>query len=207
MAPSRKSVHKTSRKASKAAGRGPLLKRIRKLEKTIGQKNLASFLGVSARSVRRYKQGTRRPIPSVLLRLRRIERVSKGLRKTKSIKRKGVRKAKIEREHPEVTYFEARKDYDIAKTEHIELIDIHLEDVPGLIEYLEYEGCAVAYFIVNGTEGRKEVHYSSEAALLSDFKEGWRGILRDVMDRYDFILKTIDLIGIISHAPSPEEGS
>ena len=206
MPPSRKSFP-NSRKTSSKAGRAATLKRIKKLEERVGQKALASFLGVSSRSVRRYKQGTRRPGPEVLVRLRRAERYAKGLRKTKSIKRKSARKEKIIKEHPEVIYFEKRQDFKLSETEHIDLIDIHVEDIPGLIEYLQHEGCDAAFFIVSGFDKRgEEQFYSSEVMDLEDFAESWEAVLAELLARYDFTPTRIDLIGIMHNAPTAQEG-
>lgn len=213
MPPSRKSFP-NPRKAFKKAGRGASLKkRIKTLEARIGQKGVAKFLGVSPRSVRRYKQGTRKPGSEVLVRLRRSERVAKGLRRTKSIKRKAARKAKIILEHPEVLYFEARKAYFEAETGHIELHDVHVADIEGLIAYLREEGCDAAFFVVKGIDSstleegfkREERFFSSEIMAIDDFAEDWRQVLAELLAQYGIIVKQIDLIGIKYNAPAPQK--
>jgi len=205
---SRKSF-RTSRKAfNKAGRRTSLKKRIEKIESRIGQKHLAEMLGVSPRSVRRYKQGTRIPRYGTIFKIKRIEKVAKGIRKTKSIKRKARRAEKIVKEHPEIIYFETRQEFKYAETEHIILRDIHFEDIDGLLGYLSVEGCEAAYFVVKGidTTTRKEVFYSTEIMSLDDFSSAWEESLQGILEKYDFSVSQIDLIGIRYNAPSTQEG-
>lgn len=165
------------------------------------------MLGVSPRSIRRYKDGTRKPRRDVVFKLGRIVRVAKGIRRTKSVKRKRARTEKILREHPEVTYFEKRESFKFAETEHIDLIDIRVSDIPQLLEYLTFEGCDAAYFVVRGVDSKgAERYYSSEIMSVDDFEENWEEVLSSLLMQYDLTVKQIDLIGIKYHAPTPQTG-
>jgi transcriptional regulator with XRE-family HTH domain len=207
MSPSRKSFP-NPRKASSKAGRGSFSKaRIKKLEERIGQVNLAKMLGVSTRSIRRYKEGTREPRADIYYKLRRVERAGKGIRKTKSIKRKKARAEKITREHPEIRYFEKRESYSAAETDHVIITDVHVEDIDGLISYLSDEGCESAFFVVSGIDSKgNEQFYSTEVMVLDNFSKNWERLLQEILDRYDFTLQKLDLVGIKYHAQTPQKG-
>ena len=166
------------------------------------------MLGVSPRSVRRYKEGTRAPRKDILFKLSRVAKASKGFRKTKSVKRRRARAEKIIREHPEVIYFETRKSFKYAETEHIDLFNIRVEDVDALIEYLTWEGCEAAYFVIHGIDSKtkEERCYSSEVMSLEDFSEAWREELSSLLQQYGMRITQIDLIGIKYHAPSSQAG-
>ena len=206
MPPAHKSVKHQNPSRKRAAGRAALSKRIKTLEKRIGQRNLANMLGVSPRSIRRYKDGTRKPRKDIRFKIGRIERAAKGLRRTKSIKRKTRRAEKIVREHPEVTYYEKRKSFEFSETEHIDLLNIHVADVDGLLEYLRDEGCDMAFFVIRGIDEKtgKDRWYSSEIMVLDDFSEQWREELSGLMMQYNMKVTQIDLIGIKHNAPTPE---
>jgi transcriptional regulator with XRE-family HTH domain len=195
------------RKASIKAGRRASLKaKIVKLEKKVGQKALARMLGVSPRSIRRYKKGTRYPNYAIRYKIGRAGKVSKGLRRTKSIKRKKARAEKLVSEHPEIIYFESRKSFEFAETQHIVLRDVKVEDVPKLVEYLIEEGADAACFIIKGidTKTKEERYLSSEIMEIGDFSEDWEGVLSELMQRYDVRVQSVDLIGIKYNAPSLE---
>lgn len=198
---------KTPQGSKRVRGRA-ISPRLKKLESRIGQRNLAKMLGITPRSLRRYKQGTRKPRKDIRFKIGRIERAAKGIRKTKSIKRKRTRAEKIVREHPEVKYFETRKTFPYADTEHIDLLDIKISDVPDLIHYLKFEGCTMAYFVVHGTDRKTEKvrYYSSELKLIDDFAEEWEEILSGLMMQYEMTVKKIDLIGIMYYAPTTQKG-
>ena len=85
--------------------------RIAKVEKRIGQRELAKILGVSPRSVRRYKEGTRKPRKDIYSKIVQLEKKSRGYRKTKSIKKKRARAKAIVKAHPEVKYYERKQDF------------------------------------------------------------------------------------------------
>jgi len=202
----RKSVKHQKPSRKRAVGGAALSSRINTLEKRIGQKNLAKMLGVSPRSIRRYKDGTRMPRKDIRFKIGRVERAATGLRKTKSIKRKTRRAEKIIREHPEVTYYEKRTSFDYAETDHIDLLNIRVADVEGLLEYLRDEGCDMAFFVIRGEDEKtgKERWYSSEIMVIDDFAENWREELSGLMMQYNLKVKQIDLIGIKHNAPTPQ---
>jgi hypothetical protein len=208
MSPSRKSFkvsHPNPRKVR--AGRGAFSSRLKKLESRVGQKNLSKILGVSPRSIRRYKDGTRTPRADIRFKVGRMEKAAKGLRRTKSIKRKKLRAEKIIKAHPEVAYFETRKSFEYAETDHIDLVDIRISDIDALILYLIDEGCDMAYFLIGGVDRTGiERYYSSELMLIEDFAEEWKEILAGLMMQYEMTVKRIDLIGIKHNAPSPQKG-
>lgn len=200
MSPSRKTSSKTTSRKVSEAGRGAIISRLAKAEARLGQVNLAKMLGVSPRSVRRYKEGTRTPRADIAFILKRVEKASRGLRPTKSVNKKRARAEKIVREHPEVAYFEKRKNYEFAETEHIVLYDVINEDIPGLIGYLRDAGCDAAYFIAYGSERM----YQSEIMVLDDFAESWEIVLKELLKKYNFVAEQVDLIGVIYHAPSDQ---
>lgn len=202
----RKSVNHQNPSRKRAVGGAALSKRLSTIEKRIGQRNLAKMLGVSPRSIRRYKDGSRKPRKDIRFKIGRIERAAKGLRRTKSIKRKTVRAEKIVREHPEVTYYEKTTSFKYSETDHIDLLNIRLADVEGLLEYLRDEGCDMAFFVLQGTDEKtgKERWYSSEIMLIDDFAENWREELSGLMMQYNLKVKQIDLVGIKHNAPTPQ---
>ena len=202
--PHKSVAKKTSRKSS--AGGAALSSRIKTLEKKVGQKNLAKILGVTPRSIRRYKQGTRKPQPPVLTRVKRAERYSTGMRKTKSVKTRKARIEKIIERHPESVYFETRKTFEFAETEHIDLLNVSMDDIEGLIGYLKEQGCDAAYFVIRGTDTKTldERYASSEVMSLDDFAEAWEEELADILKQYNLHVDQIDLIGVKHYAPTPQ---
>jgi hypothetical protein len=210
MPPSRKSSKvKPSRKTT--AGRRAFLSNLKKLEKRVGQKNLANMIGVDPRSLRRYKQGTRTARFDIVAKVNKAARVAKGLRRTKSINLKTKRAVKALLEHPELPYFEKLESYKYSDTDHIILYDVAKEDIESLIAYLIEKDCGASYFVISGVDKNdKRRFYSSEVMEINDFAESWEDILNSLRDLYDFrnmSRSRIDLVGIIYNAPSPIQRS
>ena len=206
MPSSRKSTQSKPSRKRPVAGRAATLKsQITALEKKVGQKNLAKMLGVTPRSIRRYKQGTRKPKPPVMHRVKKAERYSSQYRPTKSIKRQSSRATAIIEKHPDVVYFERKEKYSEAQTEHIELLNVTSEDIEGLIGYLRDAGCDSAYFVIKGTDEKThdERWASSEIMSLEDFSESWEAELADLLKQYNLFVEQINLIGVKHYAPSP----
>ena len=189
----------------------PSFSLIRKLEKRIGQKELSKIIGVAPRSIRRYKQGIRKPRLDVYHKLKKLEKVSRGLRKTKSINRKRERAKRIVEKHPEVKFFESRRDYRYSDTSHITVFDVEKKDIPIMIDYVIKEGCEAGYFVLSGVnrEGRR-VFYQTEIRTLVSLKEKWKEDLIDLWMEYDMKAMTkvqYDLVGVLYHAPTVIERS
>lgn len=197
----------TSRKGQSTVGRGASLSRIRKLEKRFGQRGLAKILGVSPRSIRRYKEGTRTPRFDIAYKLKRAERKTRGPRRTKSIKKKRERTARAIKLHPEIQYFEKREPFKYAETEHVVLYDVKKDEIPDLIAYLDEEGCGAAFLVISGVDRKtdKREFYSTEVMEIEDFAKAWKELYDELRSRYD-MRKTkaqrVDLTGIKYHAPS-----
>jgi predicted transcriptional regulator len=209
--PSRKALKanrvKTSRKGSRPVGRGASLSRIKKLEKRFGQRGLAKILGVSPRSIRRYKEGTRVPRFDVAYKLKRAEAKTRGPRKTKSVKKKRERVEKAIRLHPEIQYFEKREAYKYADTEHVVLYGVRKDEIEDLLEYLRDENCGAAFLVISGVDKKtdKREFYSTEVMELDDFSESWEDLYDELRSRYKMRqteAQRVDLVGIKYHAPS-----
>ena len=206
----RQKAHLTKQRKASASS-------IRKIEKRIGQRNLAKILGVAPRSIRRYKQGTRVPRFDIANKLKRIEKVSRGQRKTKSVKKKRQRAERLVERHPEVQYFEQRPKFKYADTEHFILRDVQESDIPDLIQYLIDQGCEAAFFVLEGIDQNGEVvHYQTEVTYIYHFAESWEDLLSELKihvtsSKYGFravgSFLSLDLCGIKSYAPSVIKGS
>lgn len=209
MSPSRKtskrSPLKTPRKVS--AGRGTFISDLKKLEKRFGQRNTAKLLGVNPRSLRRYKQGTRKPRFDVAYKLKRAESVTRGIRKTKSVKKKRARTLRAQIFHPELSYFEKKESFKYSDTDHIILYDVSKGDIPDLIQYLIEKNCGAAFIVLSGVDSKtkKRSFYSTEVMEINDFAEGWETLYEELFSRYEMRKLTrlrIDLVGITYNAPS-----
>lgn len=204
--PSRKTaLYKNPHKG--AAGKGAFRSNIAKLEKRFGQKNLAAMLGVSPRSVRRYKEGKRKPRYDINFKLGRLERSSRGLRKTKSITKMRRRSEKLIKERPELRYFEKTESFKYSDTDHITIFDVRKSEVEDLISYLAEQDCGACFFVVSGVDKNgNRVYYSSEVMEAHDFAELWQELYDNLSSRYDLRKldkQRIDLVGIKYNAPSP----
>lgn len=200
----------------KPSGRtASLLSSLKKLEKRFGQKNLANMIGIAPRSLRRYKDGTRVPRYDVAFKIKRAERLSRGLRKTKSVKKKALRAAKILDRHPEIKYFEKERVYRYAERKQIYIVDVSKADVPTLLEYLEGQGAEAAFFVASGVDPGtgKRVFASSPIMIFCYFKSVWESLYYATLEGINFgegskpgkINRRVDLVGVF-HAPTAQEG-
>jgi len=185
--------------------------KIKYIERRIGQKNLSAALGLNDRTIRRYKEGTRRPGSQVKENIdltydtlkQKVKKPVKGrLQKTKVFNKVKPELVKVVSPplRPEFKY--RIEKFKEAQTEHLIISITDTASIERVIKYLITQKCEAAYMIVRAKkiDAKKIYTYQTPIWEINDFLMNWEKDLAGIISKYkiskNLKIISIDLVGV-----------
>jgi len=187
--------------------------KIKYIERRVGQKNLSEILGLNDRTIRRYKEGTRRPSSQVKENIDLTYNILK--QKVKRPVKGRVQKAKVfNKVKPELVKkvspvirpeFKYRiEKFKEAQTEHL-IITIHdIDSISSTIDYLIKQKCEAAYLVIRAKKAgsKKVLTYQTSIWEINDFKGNYLADIAGITGKYKINIFNnlgevdIDVVGV-----------
>jgi hypothetical protein len=185
--------------------------KIKYIERRIGQKNLSEALGLNDRTIRRYKEGTRRPsyinknnIDLIYNKTKEIiKRPAKGrIQKSKNLNKlkPSLGVAVTPKLKPKIRI----EKFKEAQTEHLIISISDISSIDSAVDYLIKQKCEAAYLVIRcKKDGSKKVlTYQTPIWEINDFKGSYLSDLAGITGKYKINIFNnlgeidIDVIGV-----------
>jgi len=187
--------------------------KIKYIERRVGQKNLSEILGLNDRTIRRYKEGTRRPSSQVKENIdltynvlkQKVRKPVKGrLQKSKNFEKVKPDLIKAVKTAIKPKYKYRIEKFKEAQTEHL-IITIHdINSISSTIDYLISQKCEAAYLVIRCKKAgsKKVLTYQTSIWEINDFKGNYLADIAGITGKYKINIFNnlgevdIDVVGV-----------